>query len=109
MFPGAGLFEHQWALALLLVALTLAVTLAWMAWGAEWPVIATWVAAALLTFVVVSHAPEPVAVPISKAGHQLPIVMAVVTAARLRGQALAAIDAYRVHLGVFPSPCGYYI
>ena len=49
VFPGAGLFESDRWVALGFAGATIAATVLWMAWGAEWPVAALWAGSLLAT------------------------------------------------------------
>ncbi len=83
LFPGAGLFEsHRW-LAIGFAGATIAATVVWMAWGAEWLIAALWVSSLLATLAWATPRHDEVALPgpsVARSAHEFPLVIAVVAA-----------------------------
>lgn len=86
LFPGAGLVDHYWWLALLCALAAIAATMLWLAWGTGWLVLLTAVISGVLSALMASGShtgsavgvlvdPRPVAL-----AHEFPLVVLVVTA-----------------------------
>jgi len=86
LFPGAGLVDHYWWLALLFAVAAIAATLLWLAWGTGWLVLLIVVASAVLSGVL-ADAGHGSAAPLrvgetspSAMAHEFPLVVIVVAA-----------------------------
>ena len=83
VFPGAGLFESDRGLAIAFACATIAATVLWMAWGAEWPIAALWAASLLATLAWATPLHDDVARAgprVARSAHEFPLVIAVVAA-----------------------------
>lgn len=79
LFPGAGLIDEQPIVAVLCLTATIAATIAWLRWGADWLVAATAaVSVALSAWWTGSHEGVVVAAVASRSAHEFPLVLVVV-------------------------------
>jgi hypothetical protein len=90
LFPGVGLLDVSTALGLAFMALAIGALVAWARWGAEWLVLAVWLASLGTTAWLVqpsAAAQAAPAVPIMRSSHEFAAVLLLVAAlSRLRSR-----------------------